>query len=495
MANQNHDRTKMPLLAEDGSPNSTGDELAQEEEACPQLITLEEGFQRIGYGWQQIRVLIICGLCFSTDSIEVGLLSFLQGEAKVHYDLSSNQESLLTSIVFAGELVGAILFGPLADRIGRKPSTFISAGIVAAAGLASAFSPSFAVLVSLRALVGIGIGGMAVPFDILAEFMPSESRGKALFGIEFFWTAGTIFVNGMAWAILENTSWRVLLGVCSIPPVLAMLSFPFMPESPHWLLTVGKHKEAAAVLRRAAVLNGRPDVIGPDTDVVLHRPDVSEDGMVKSVNDVEIAKQQEAHSLNPLALFGDKLIRTTVMLWIIWAGTGLTYYGTILIAPQFFNTSDNPIKFNYPALFISSTAEVIGCTIGFLLIDRVGRKSLSGWAYATCAACTAILMRGSHMSRGLGIFFLMIARGAIFIGTSTTWVVTPELYPTYVRAAGHSWCSALSRAAAFATPYWGNAKSIPLSMRLLLYALVNLVVSAASFLLPKETAGQALADD
>lgn len=132
--------------------------------------------------------------------------------------------------------------------------------------------------------------------------------------------AGTIFVNGMAWAILENTSWRVLLIVCSIPPLLAMLSFPFMPESPHWLLTVGKHKQAADVLRRAAALNGRPNAIGPNTDIVLHRVELAD---AKSVNDAEVAKEQEGHSLNPMALFGSKLLRTTIMLWIIWTGTGM----------------------------------------------------------------------------------------------------------------------------------------------------------------------------
>ncbi|EDQ87287.1 uncharacterized protein MONBRDRAFT_33459 [Monosiga brevicollis MX1] len=525
------------LLRDDGSPNVSdvegGLRSAVDDETCPAVLDLEQAFHRIGYGWQQIRVLVICGLCFCTDSIEVGLLSFLQAEAKVDFHLSTTEESLLTSIVFAGELTGALIFGPMADRYGRKAATFASAALVAIAGVASAFAPNFEVLVALRAFVGLGIGGMAVPFDILAEFMPSEYRGKALMGIEFFWTFGTLFVNGLAWAMLSAEGWRLLVGLCSVPVVLAMLSFPFMPESPHWLLTVGRSEDAVVVLRRAGELNGRPGAIGPNTRIVLHHettpsikyslssspPSAKKysrtdgDGTSDSDSDEErerraqvtiqddaqsvgSLKEEAAHnSMSVRALFQAKYLRTTLLLFTTWFSTGLTYYGTVLIAPEFFSQSDDPTDFNYPSLFITSLAELFSCTLAFFLIDRVGRKALSGWAYLTCGVFTAILMGAKHMPKGLGIVLLMVARGSIFIGTSTTWVVTPELYPTTVRAAGHSWCNALARVGAFATPYWGNTEAVPFELRLLFYAVFDVVAAVASFSFPKETAGKALMDD
>ena len=168
---------------------------------------------------------------------------------------------------------------------------------------------------ALRTFVGLGIGGMAVPFDILAEFMPSHLRGKALMGIEFFWTIGTLFVNGLAWAILEHSSWRWFVGLCSIPVVLAMFSFPLMPESPHWLLVVGRKKEAADVLRTAAILNGRPAAIGADTEIVLYHDD--SDTVYGSDSESNSGQRAERSSL-----LGPKLKRTTLTLWLIWGSTG-----------------------------------------------------------------------------------------------------------------------------------------------------------------------------
>lgn len=140
---------KAKLMAEGADPVETFDMAQQEHKFGPPfgsvgrtnekgetVLSLSEAIERVGYGWQQIRVLVICGLCFCTDSIEVGLLTFLQVRAKEYFKLSDVEESTLTAVVFAGELIGALFWGPFADRCGRKRGSFFSASLVTAAGLA-----------------------------------------------------------------------------------------------------------------------------------------------------------------------------------------------------------------------------------------------------------------------------------------------------------------------------------------------------------------------
>lgn len=72
--------------------------------------------------------------------------------------------------------------------------------------------------------------------------------------------------------------------------------------------------------------------------------------------------------------------------------------------------------------------------------------------------------------------------------------MTPELYPTNIRAAGHSWANALARIGAFLTPYWGDARHIEFPYRLMLYGIISFVSATGSFLMPRETLGAALVD-
>eukprot|EP00049_Salpingoeca_infusionum_P002836 m.60408 g.60408 ORF g.60408 m.60408 type:complete len:644 (-) comp11815_c0_seq1:201-2132(-) len=581
-----------------------------------ETITMKEAFERIGFGWIQIRVLLICGLAFGSDSIEVGLLSFLQLEAKEEFGLTAKQESTLSAVVFLGELVGALLWGPLADIYGRKLCSFLTALTVTVAAIASAFSPNYLTLVALRGIAGIGIGGLGVPFDLLAEFTPTAMRGKILVGIEFFWTFGTILVNFLAWALLDRAGWRVLVGLCAIPVALATVAFPFLPESPHWLLLKGRSRDAQKVFVKAAKLNGKPEAITDTTTIVLEEdepaehvemsdlsatsgssvtpqlawqvspsPDEGEEavsrGAIRSDADASVAgvdghdhaSAEEKHKLElelaevqlqdytaaststdeedvisllstepkhklegPLALFRPGLRLTTFLLLLVWACFGFSYYGTVLVAPLVFDrprsnhssmaptttptTTSNPlmsttttpssfadsvsstaymstlapeppVEFDYSALFIAGASELAACILALVLIDRVGRKKLSGFSYLI-SGLTMLLLAVPNMPRGLQILVLVIARAAIFIGSTVTWVVTPELLPTAVRGAGHSWSNAAARIAAFATPYWGDSQAIPLPVRVGFYGVISLVASAGSFFFPHETLGMDL---
>ncbi|EGD76225.1 hypothetical protein PTSG_00928 [Salpingoeca rosetta] len=485
------------------------------------IVSLPEAIDKIGYGRQQLRVLLICGLCFCTDSIEVGLLTFLQVEARNYFDLTDVEESTLTAVVFAGELLGAVFWGPFADRCGRKRGSFFPALLVTVAGLASAFSVDYYMLVTLRFIVGVGIGGMGVPFDLLAEFMPPSIRGKALISIEFFWTFGTLFVNGLAWIMLDDLGWRYLVGFCSVPVALAMLSFPFLPESPHWLLMMNRHDEALETIRKAAKINKRQDALPARMRLVLSHEPQPEDGKTYEIADSTallpgtVEDVPTASEVSPLMLFDKNNRMATITLWIAWASFGFTYYGTVIIAPEFFEggsggsanstanngTSgnatggngthiNNDSNFDYPALFTTGAAEVLGAIVAFLLVERFNRRPLAGISYL--ASGVAMMLMMIKVPRGLGVLLLVFARMSIFIGSCVTWVVTPELYATYVRAAGHSWSNGMARLAAFATPYWGDARAVPIALRLLLYGLVSVLASLGSFFLPRETRGMIL---
>jgi hypothetical protein len=171
-------------------------------------------------------------------------------------------------------------------------------------------------------------------------------------------------VNGVAWAALgpQGLTWRYLVAFCSIPVFIALSFFKLLPESPHWLLSKGRSDEALAIIRKAASYNGRADYLPVNARLVTHV-----DSSVTS---------QRATSFG---IFGPYLRRTTLSLFTVWACFGFTYYGTVLIMPTVLpvvptNASniDEVVSFNFPALFVSCSAELVGCVIATVLIDRVG---------------------------------------------------------------------------------------------------------------------------
>eukprot|EP00038_Savillea_parva_P013164 m.209298 g.209298 ORF g.209298 m.209298 type:complete len:608 (-) comp24538_c0_seq1:107-1930(-) len=550
-------------------------------------IVLSDAYDAVGFGPAQYRVILVCGLCFMSDSIEIGLLSFLQHKAKDEFDLGPFREALLSSVVFVGEFIGACTLGPLADRYGRWRMSVVGAAFVGIMGLASAFANSFEILALFRCLVGVGIGGLSVPFDILAEFVPPKQRGRSLMAVEFFWSIGTLFVAGLAWGILEDLGWRMFVGLCSIPVLLALAGFSMMPESPHWLLTQGRGDEALAILQHAAVRNGRPpfsadthlvvggsalvqsvpnplwempvgagaippsesrtlvggEALGEDADTDRGDKETRQRSLAAAETAWQIEKAASPEAVthfmgtpegarksggggggaggdrgrtvsptasrpgsgssrrhsnqglekaleisnSPAELFKRPLVWTTLRLFVIWLCFSFSYYGVLLILPEVLSDGDGGL--DYTALLISSGAEVVACCIGIALIDSVGRAWTSGVSYVLCGVFMAC-MAANGLSPAAIITLSMLARGAIFIGSSATWVVTPELFPTQVRGTGHSWCNAFARIGGMATPFWGRAL-LPQGTRLAVYAAVSTVCGLVSMSL-RETRGSML---
>jgi hypothetical protein len=155
-------------------------------------IDIDDAVESLGMGRFQYRILLAAGLCFAADSMEVLLLSFLSVVLKAVWNLSDHQTATITSSVFVGALLGTLVLGYLGDRCGRKPIFTVTAAIICIAGFATATANNFHSLLFFRFTVGFGVGGLTVPFDTLAEFVPNSHRGSNLLLIEYFWTAGTL---------------------------------------------------------------------------------------------------------------------------------------------------------------------------------------------------------------------------------------------------------------------------------------------------------------
>jgi hypothetical protein len=340
----------------------------------------------------------------------------------------------------------------------------------------------------LRTFTGIGAAGAHVPFSLLSEFLSVKLRGSFLLYIEIFWTIGAIFEAGLAWALLPNLTlpvggydvgtWRILLVVSSIPMFLVLIFLPLMPESPRYLYVTKQYDEAQAVLNRMIYLNRKEPLHG-----YLARDVEDENGEHKGTSAIEGLK----------LLFSSRYWRITIILLAIWFVNSFAYYGAVVMTPSFFKTNAGDAS-AYVEVFITSAAEFPGVIVALLLINKVGRKKTQGFLFLMCGVCMFLLMIPT--GKWLLTIFAIGARLAVMGAFSSTFVMTPEVFPTKIRSTGLGVCSAFSRLAGIITPYVATALfKVNAWIPLIIYGVACILGGVLTFLIPVETSGKYLVDN
>ena len=386
--------------------------------------SIDQAVDAVGMSPFQHGILCAAGLCFMADSMEVLLLSFLALVLQQEWGLTEHETAFITSSVFVGALMGTLTLGPLGDRIGRRPVMIATATLILVFGLLTALATTLPTLVLCRFLVGFGVGGLTVPFDTLAECVPTSQRGTQLLAIEYFWTLGTLLVPVAAYFTLPH--WRLFVLACAIPCLLSLLlCLCWVPESPRWLLAKGRPDEALEILHTAAQVNGTHL---PHETLLLSEPVVQEAALL-----------QHPHR------------RTTLILWATWAGLAFTYYGTILLVTLVFADGSDESIFDYGAILTSASAELAGTTLALFTMDRWGRVRLQTSAYLLGGVSVLGLCCSS--SRWVRIVWAFLGRLAFMCGSCTTWISTAEVLTTDVRTTGHAAANAVARLGGALSPY------------------------------------------
>jgi MFS family permease len=475
-------------------------------------VDVDTALEKNPVGYFHYLLFLLCGMNFMSDALEVNLLSFLSSCASEEWNLSNTQQASITSVVFAGIIAGSMIWGSFADRFGRRIAFISSGTVIAIGGILTCLAPSFPYLLAFRGLVGFGIGGSNISFDLLAEYLPPNNRGSLLIFIEYFWTFGSMLVTGVAWLFLSKYGWRLLAGITVIPIIFTVIfSIFYLPESPRWHLLQGNYDEAKNVIEWAYVQNGvsLAQIFGDNIRIVDEKhinaghksagyeanaasPLLSKDlSMVGDSN--QSFKEHIESDLSYWNIILDKKIRkVTIPLWCVWTLFGFTYYGLILfVARVYSNNSSNgddnaaTCSFDYGSIFINSLSELIGTSFGVVLIDRIGRVNIQIVFYLLSGLFVA-MVSVPNLSSGTIIAVAFVGRLCIMTASSSTWVLTPELYPTEYRTFGHAICVSMSKVGAFISPYIVvSTFSIPAVATIL--GIANALAVVSVYFLPDST--------
>ena len=548
------DRMMMTTTEEEGANAGAERIFVGQSNISVNEYTVEQAIDYIGFGKFQMVFLAVTGLSWLCDAMEMMLLSFIGPAARCEWRLTTTQASSLTSFVFLGMGFGAPSFGMFADRKGRLFSLRCSTGLTLLAGVGSALAPTFSALCFARMVVGFGLGGVPVAYNLCAEFLPSKKRGVYLSSLEFFWSFGSMVSALLAWTILPKSSWRTLLGATVSPLILLGVLLVWMPDSPMYLASKGKMEEAERTLRFIAKMNRKPLPVGV-LKVQEKDKGKREEWLDRRLSmDEEMSTETTAGASSPrppqremtslqgnmytddeysLSFFSSmkgyvwnrtpvkmqrllvpKFRKTTMSLWFLFFSVAFLYYGLVLLTTTLklmdddsggarknldpstvvclAHNSPDLTNADYRDITLSAFSELPGMISAMVCIDTLGRKKSMILGFVVAAVCFIPVMQSAK--RDVITAFLAIARSSSMAAFTVLFAYCSEVYPTQIRGTGVGVSNTFSRFAGMIVPLFAVdlVRNGAEEFVLFLFGFIAIVSAFVVSRLERETKGQHL---
>ena len=431
-----------------------------------------------GFVYIAVAIAAIGGLLFGYDTgVISGAILFI----KKQFSLSDTMEEIVVSSVLVGAIIGAFMGGTLTNRFGRRRPIILAGIIFTVSAIGTALAPTVAWLIAARIASGIAIGMASFISPMyIAELAPAKVRGALVAVNMLAITTGIVVAYLADYALSDIQGWRYMFGLAVIPAIILTIGMWWLPDSPRWLISRSKLKQATQVLQRARTVSD----VNPEISSIQKSIDQQGEGGIAGLFQPSLRMPMIVGI--GMAVFQQLTGINTV---IYYAPTIFKFAGINAAGPSI--------------LAGAGLAAVMWCfhILAILLLDRVGRRPLlligvfgqivglgilgSAFQFQQLAsfksdiAIVGLVIYVSSFAMGLGPIF---------------WLMISEIYPLKVRGAAMSMTTVANWVMnlAVAVTFLSLAEALGRAETFWLYGVIGIAAWIFFYLLVPETKGKSL---
>ncbi|HEX8107771.1 MAG TPA: MFS transporter [Kofleriaceae bacterium] len=407
----------------------------------------------------QVGVAVLCAAIVFLDGFDALIMSYVAPALRAQFHFDKLALGPVLSFGLIGMLVGALVFGPLADRIGRRPVLLLCPLIFGAGSLLAGNASSVTELLVFRLVTGFGMGGaMPNAIALTAEYMPKRIRARAVTTMFCGFSLGSAAVGWVAAAVIPTLGWPWVFRIGGILPLaIAAAAFAWLPESVRFLV----RRNSGDPRARRYVARIAPEMQGAAQTATL-------------------TVEEEPRGFPVVQLFTGGRHWVTVLLWVMFFANLLDLYFVNSWMPLIMKDVGMP---DGRAIVITTLFQV-GGSIGAYLIGMLFDRNLSfrvlALGYLTAAVFVFLIGESGTSTVWLVLTVFMSGFGVVGSQNGAN-AMAAEVYPTAARSTGIGWALGVGRIGSILGPNLG-VMMVGATPRLFLYAAVPLMIAATAAL-------------
>lgn len=402
-------------------------------------------------------VMGLCALLLIFDGYDLFIYGVVLPVIMKEWGLTPLQAGALGSYALFGMMFGALAFGSLADKIGRKKGIAICFALFSVATVVNGFASSPSEFGLCRFIAGLGCGGlMPNAVALMNEYAPKRMRSTLVALMFSGYSLGGMLSAGVGIFMLPRFGWSSMFFVATLPLLLLPLILYFLPESIGFLIRQGRNAQARALLMRLA----------PESEI--------------SEEDTLQLSDTKGKGASVLELFRNGLGVRTVAIWVAFFCCLLMVYALSSWLPKLMASAGYSLGSSLSFLLALNFGGMAGAILGGWLGDRLNLvKVMIGFFLA---ACLSISLLGINSPMPV-LYLLIFIAGATTIGTQILlYAATAQLYGLNIRSTGLGWASGIGRNGAIVGPLLGGALmgiEMPLQLNFMAFAVPGAIAALA----------------